>query len=78
MSDDDNSKTYVSLRPCGCILAAACIHPDQSGKQLAKEVAKWIAAGENVQQVDVEFVRQGRFSCAACRTKAKEDTLTLE
>ena len=62
-----SERTYTIRKPCGCLVAVALVDPSHKDQSIAKEVAKWIAEGENVQQETVERVRTSRFSCEICK-----------
>lgn len=47
---------YVARKPCGCIVAASVDEPEYA-RVNAKEVAKWIRQGLNVDRVTVAVVR---------------------
>ena len=78
------SRNYVVIRPCGCLSAAAHINSNDGGKELLREVSKWIRAGENVQQMSTEDIRSNPWGCEICKPKraarrrAKEQPSLLE
>lgn len=67
---EETGKNYASFKPCGCIWSVARVDPGD--KFMARKVAKWIAKGEDVRQVETEWVRQSaRFSCDKCKPQPK-------
>ena len=64
MKPETDERTYAIVKPCGCLSAAAVVKHNE--KKIAKEISKWVAAGENVQQVTVDFVRQSKWRCEKC------------
>jgi hypothetical protein len=73
----EEARNYVVIQPCGCLSAAAHINPNKGGKELLREVSKWIKAGENVQQMSTEEIRSNPWGCEICRTeRAKKHSTT--
>ena len=72
-----NERVYTIRKPCGCLVAAAVVTPDRAGKQMSREVSKWIADGENVQQETIKEVRASCFSCEVCKPVTPQQELFL-
>jgi hypothetical protein len=56
------SYTYIGVRPCGCIRAAVVDAPE-TPRQVAKDVAGFIAHGLKVERVLTESVRTTSWRC---------------
>jgi hypothetical protein len=68
----EKGRNYACFRPCGCMCAVAHIDPEDKDKALKREVAKWIAAGDDVRQVTTEYVqKESRWGCEVCKPGKK-------
>lgn len=53
---ESTKMAYIGRKPCGCVCAAYVDEPPKSS--VAKEVAKWIKWGLNVERVTVEYANE--------------------
>jgi hypothetical protein len=69
----EECRNYVVVLPCGCLCAAAHIDPEKGGKELLREVAKWLRSGDNVQQMSIDDIRSSSWGCDICKPKRRKD-----
>jgi hypothetical protein len=58
----EQSMSYISKKPCGCLAMAIVDNPEHK-KDVAREIAKAIRAGETVERVTTESVRTMEWEC---------------
>jgi len=76
MSDnkEDLTPTYIGRKPCGCVVFAMVDEPNptpQYRKDLAKELARCIRQGLEIERVTVEYVRN--LSSIGCKCGTHKD-----
>jgi len=62
MQQAGDSQTYIGLKDCGCLVMASVDSPDHK-RETAKEIAKAIREGLNVQKLSTAFVRTMPWKC---------------
>lgn len=71
MTNNGTGRNFACILPCGCYEAVCLVLPGD--KQMARQVAKWISEGRNVQQVTTEQVRESRWECTECKPNDLSD-----
>jgi hypothetical protein len=59
---------YLATKECGCLTLAICDEPHLK-KEIAKEVARALRAGDKVARVTCEYVRSYPWKCETHKQK---------
>ena len=70
------SMAYISRAPCGCIRMAVVDSPDHK-RDVAREIGKAVRAGESVERVTCEYVRQTKWTRPDCADHARGQGVLL-
>lgn len=62
MTEEQEAKTYIARKPCGC-LVLACYNDPLNPKGVAQSVKLAIASGYSVELVETEDVRKMSWFC---------------